>query len=36
MYIVESINPEILQSAAELLYWTTIFIASEENVDLSK
>lgn len=32
---IGSINPEILQSAAELLYWTTIFLASEENLDLS-
>ncbi|MDR3140852.1 MAG: M28 family peptidase [Tannerellaceae bacterium] len=31
---VESINPEILQSATEWLYWATILIANEESPDL--
>ncbi len=33
---IDSINPEILQSAAELIYWTTILLADEVDLDLQK
>lgn len=31
-----SINPEILQAATELIYWTTILLGNEEELDLTK
>lgn len=32
----ESINPESLQAAANMIYWTLIKMANDENIDLTK